>query len=53
VFLDGIGDIHVRNVILKHEVDHVAKRFGEAGDFAIATEFARRWANGRRRKIGR
>jgi hypothetical protein len=53
VFLDGIGDIHVGNVILKHEVDHVAKRFGEAGDFAIATEFARRWANGRRRKIGR
>ena len=40
VFLDSIGDICVGNVVLEHEVDHVAKRFGEAGDFAVATEFA-------------
>ena len=40
VFLDGIGDVRVGNVVLKHEVDHVAKRLGEAGDFAVAAEFA-------------
>jgi hypothetical protein len=36
VFLDGIGDICVGNVVLEHEVDHVAKGFGEARDFAVA-----------------
>jgi hypothetical protein len=36
VFLEGFEDILMGNVILKHEVDHVAKRFGKAGDFAVA-----------------
>jgi len=36
VFLDGIGDVYVGYVVLEHEVDHVAKRFAEAGDFAVA-----------------
>ena len=49
---EGVGDIYVGNVVLKHEVDHVAKGFGEASDFAVATEFARGcWRNRRRRKI--
>ncbi len=40
VFGEGIDNLSVGNVVLEHEVDHVAKGFGEAGDFAVATEFA-------------
>jgi hypothetical protein len=47
VFFDGIGDVRVGNVVLEHEVDHVADWFGKAGDFAVATDFAGGWRNWR------
>jgi len=36
VFFEGFGDHGVLDIVLEHEVDHVAKRFGKAGDFAVA-----------------
>jgi hypothetical protein len=36
VFFDGVGDVGVGNVVLEHEVDHVANGLGEAGDFSVA-----------------
>lgn len=40
VFIESSDDLRIGNVILEHEVDHVAKGLGEASDFAVATDFA-------------
>lgn len=40
VFGESIGYFRMRNVVAKHAIDHVANGVGEAGDFAVATDFA-------------
>ena len=42
VFGEGFGDSGMGDVVAEHAVDHVANGIGEAGDFAVATDFAGR-----------
>jgi hypothetical protein len=45
VFTESFDNVLMGNVVLKHEIDHVAKGLGEAGDFAVAAEFAGGFGN--------
>jgi hypothetical protein len=40
VFVKGADDFGVGDVVAEHAVDHVTDGMGEAGDFAVATNFA-------------
>lgn len=40
VFGERLRDFGMGNVIAEHAIDHVADLIGEAGDFAVATDFA-------------
>lgn len=46
VFVEGSNNFGMWNVVLEHEVDHVAQGLCEASDFAVASEFAFGLGNG-------
>ncbi len=50
-FIEGADNIFVGNAIPEHAVDHVALEFGEAGNPAIAADFAALGGGGDRMRV--